>query len=73
MSDRDERIARLEARLHDGYTRIGEAMSRGVQVDNWERHWLELLREYVALEDEKMAHRLEQAAMAGMPRAEVAA
>jgi len=27
-------------------------MSHGIEVDNWERHWIELLREYESLEDE---------------------
>ena len=70
-----DRIARLELRLEDGFQRIGEAMSHGVDVDNWERHWIELLREYESLEDELDAHHAEvrqQAEMAGMPRKEVA-
>ena len=28
----DERVARLEERLRDGYGKIGEAMNRGVEV-----------------------------------------
>lgn len=72
MSERDERIARLEARLQDGYTRIGEATAQGLDVPNWEAKWCELLGEYVALEDEKAAHRLEQAGLPAMPRAEAA-
>lgn len=51
----EERVARLELRLHDGFTKIGEAMSKGVAVENWERHWLELLKHYVGLEDELQA------------------
>lgn len=56
---KEDRIARLEARLQDGFTKIGDAMSRGVEVDNWERHWIELLREYETLEDEIAAHHAE--------------
>ena len=72
----DERRARLEVRLADGFQKIGEAMSRGVEVQNWERHWVELLREYEAISDELAAHHAEvrqQAELAGMPRREQAA
>lgn len=48
----EDRLARLELRLQDGFVRIGEAMRQGVDVDNWERHWIELLREYEHLNDE---------------------
>jgi hypothetical protein len=51
----DDRVLRLELRLQDGFTRIGEAMSHGIEVENWERHWIELLREYESLEDELAA------------------
>jgi hypothetical protein len=51
----EDRVARLELRLQDGFSRIGEAMSHGIEVDNWERHWIELLREYESLEDELAA------------------
>ncbi len=74
--DNDERITKLEARLQDGYTRIGEAMKNGVKVENWERHWIELLREFEALEDEKAAHHAEvrqQGELPAMPRKEVVA
>ena len=72
---KEDRIARLEARLQDGFTKIGEAMSQGIDVDNWERHWIELLREYESLEDEIDKHHAEvrqQAELAAMPRKEVA-
>lgn len=75
MNDSDERIRKLEARLENGFQRIGEAMSQGVEVDNWERVWIELLREYERLSDEIEAHHAEvrqQVEMAGMPRREVA-
>lgn len=48
----EDRIGRLELRLQDGFDRIGEAMNHGIEVDNWERHWIELLREYESLQDE---------------------
>ncbi|MCO5222763.1 MAG: hypothetical protein M9947_14465 [Thermomicrobiales bacterium] len=48
----EERVARLELRLHDGFARIGEAMDHGIEVENWERHWIELLREYELLNDD---------------------
>ena len=53
----EDRIARLEIRLQDGFVRIGEAMKHGIEVDNWEQLWFELLREYEQLNDQ-----LEQAA-----------
>jgi hypothetical protein len=48
----EDRLARLELRLQDGFTRIGEAMEHGIEVDNWERLWIDLLREYEQLHDE---------------------
>ena len=75
MDMTDEQIRRLEERLRDGFQKIGEAMNRGVEVDNWERHWIELLREYERLNDELDAHHAEvrqQVEMAGMPRREMA-
>lgn len=51
----EDRIARLELRLEDGFVRIGEAMNRGRDVDHWERHWIQLLREYESLQDELIA------------------
>jgi hypothetical protein len=48
----EERIARLELRLQDGFARIGEAMNHGIEVENWERHWIDLLREYESLNDD---------------------
>ena len=69
----EERVARLELRLADGFQRIGEAMSHGVDVDNWERHFVNLVREYEGISDEIAAHHaetvaLEQATMAGIRR-----
>jgi len=71
----DERVARLEVRLQEGFARIGEAMSKGVAPEHWETKWVELLREYEAISDELAAHHAEvrqQAELAGMPRREVA-
>ena len=67
-----DQVARLEARLQDGFTRIGEAMSKGVAVENWEAFWVQLLREYETLSDELAAHHAEtvQAELPAMPRAE---
>ena len=72
----DERVARLEVRLREGFSRIGEAMSKGVAPEHWETKWVELLREYEAISDELDAHHAEvrqQAELAGMPRREQAA
>lgn len=52
----EERVARLEVRLQDGFTRIGEAMSKGIPPEHWETRWVELLREYEMLSDELAAH-----------------
>lgn len=51
----DERLAVLETRLENGFRKIGEAMAQGVAAENWERFWVELLREYEALADELAA------------------
>lgn len=51
----DDRIVRLELRLHDGFARIGEAMDHGIEVDTWEDAWIKLLREYESLQDEFVA------------------
>lgn len=66
----DERVARLEVRLREGFARIGEAMNKGVAPEHWETKWVELLREYEAISDELDAHHAEvrqQAELAGMP------
>ena len=55
----EERVARLTVRLDDGFQKIGEAMSHGIEVDNWERHWIQILREYEQLNDEIEAHHAE--------------
>ena len=72
---RDERIAKLEARLTKGFDAIGEATSKHIDVTNWERAWIELLAEYERLNDEIAAHHAEtvQAELPAMPRAEVEA
>jgi len=51
----DDRMAKLELRLEDGFARIGEAMNHGIEVENWERHWVELLHEYESLNDDYVA------------------
>ncbi len=48
----EDRVAKLELRLQDGFARIGEAMNHGIEVDNWERHWVDLLREYESINDD---------------------
>jgi len=76
MTTAEQRQAELEVRLTNGYTRIGEAMQRGHDTGNWERVWVELLREYEAISDELAAHHAEvrqQVELAGMPRREQAA
>ena len=61
MTERDERIAELTKRLDNGYARIGAAMSKHIDVTNWERAWLDLLAEYERLNDERLAHHAEAA------------
>jgi hypothetical protein len=72
VTSQQERIETLEKRLQDGFTRIGEAMNNGIEVTNWERHWIELLREYESLNDELAATPPVQAEMPGLPRREAA-
>jgi hypothetical protein len=40
---------RLEARLHDGWSRIEQADAAGQDVAAWESFWIALLREYEAV------------------------
>ena len=49
----------LYERLSKGYDLIGAKLAQGIVVEDWDRHWIELLREYERLEDEKAAHRAE--------------
>ena len=72
MTPLEARIAKLEERLQDGFTRIGEAMENGIEVDNWERVWIDLLREYEQVSDEFANAKPEQAEMPGLPRSEAA-
>jgi hypothetical protein len=72
VTSQQERIETLERRLQDGFTRIGEAMQQGIEVTNWERHWIELLREYESLNDELAATPPVQAEMPGLPRRDAA-
>ena len=48
----DARVAKLELLMQEGFTRLGEARSHRIEVDYWERHRIELVREYEALEVE---------------------
>jgi hypothetical protein len=72
MTSQQERIETLENRLQDGFSRIGEAMNNGLNVSDWEKFWIDLLREYERLNDELAAARPEQAEMPGLPRKEAA-
>ena len=65
-------LAELEDRLQKGFEMIEEAMTNGVDVDNWERYWIDLLREYEQVSDELAAATPVQAEMPGLPRAEAA-
>lgn len=56
---RAARIARLEARLQDGFTRIGEQTAKGIAVDNWHVAWVKILREYEQVSDEIADHHAE--------------
>lgn len=73
MSDREQRIATLEARLQDGWAKIGQAMQHGIDVANWEAAWVDLLRQYETLSDELAAARPEQAGLPGVSRGRGAA
>jgi hypothetical protein len=72
VTSQQERIETLERRLQDGFIRIGEAMNNGLNVSDWEKFWIELLREYETLNDELASTPLEQAEMPGLPRREAA-
>jgi hypothetical protein len=58
-----ERSDTLEKRLHDGFTRIGEALNDHIDVTNWEVRWIELLREYEGVQDALRALKPEQVGM----------
>jgi hypothetical protein len=62
MTSQQERIETLERRLQDGFIRIGEAMNNGLNVSDWEKFWIELLREYESLNDDLAVAPLEQMA-----------
>lgn len=72
MTSKQEQQQALQRRLQDGWAKIGEAMEHGIEVDNWERHFADLLKQYEVLSDELDAAKPEQVGMAGMPRAEAA-
>ena len=63
MTDLDDRIAVLEGRLRDGFERIGAALAEGLTVDDWHAHWIDLLRQYEALNDERAVLKPEQVAL----------
>ncbi len=50
----DRRIA-LERRIEDGYGRIELALAKGQDVVQWEAFWIDLLHQYEALCDERLA------------------
>ena len=50
----DARRASLRRRLEDGYIRIETALEAGQDVAEWEAFWLDLLRQYEALCDERL-------------------
>ncbi len=66
MTGKQERLRELEDRLEAGFARIGEAMSDGLDVQNWEALWVTLLREYEQLSDELASAAPEQVAMPGI-------
>ena len=72
MTSKQEQQAQLEARLHDGFTKIGAALQQGLTVENWFDHWVRILREYEGISDELAAAVPEQVELAGMPRTEAA-
>lgn len=61
LASRDAEIARLYARLSDGYQRIDDAIASGQDVTAWEDFWIELLHQYEALCDDQMQHELAKA------------
>ena len=73
MTSTADRIATLEARLQDGFAKIGQAYAHGIDVANWEAAWVDLLRQYETLSDELAAARPEQAGLPGVSRGRGAA
>lgn len=63
MSGKREQMQTLEQRLRDGFEKIGAAMQEGRNVANWERTWIDLLRDYEELSDELAAAQPEQSAL----------
>ena len=49
----DHRMA-LARRLEDGYDRIERALAEGQDVSQWEVFWVDLLRQYEELCDERL-------------------
>lgn len=52
---RDEQLRALEARLIDGYARIEQARAEGLDIEQWETFWIQLLAQYEAVYDERYA------------------
>jgi len=50
----DSRRESLRRRLDDGYGRIEAALADGQDVTEWETFWLDLLRQYEVLCDERL-------------------
>lgn len=60
FTDLPDRLARIEdrrdvlsRRLADGWDRIDAAALAGEDIERWESFWIELLREYEVLCDER--------------------
>ena len=51
--NRDDQLRSLEARLIDGYARIEQARAEGLDIDQWETFWIQLLAQYEAVYDER--------------------
>jgi len=50
----DDRREVLRRRLDDGYDRIELALSDGQDVSQWESFWIDLLRQYESLSEERL-------------------
>lgn len=52
-TNHDDQLRSLEARLIDGYARIEQARAEGLDIDQWETFWIQLLAQYEAVYDER--------------------
>ena len=50
----DDRREALRRRLDDGYGRIELALANGQDVSQWESFWIDLLRQYESLSNERL-------------------